>query len=120
MPTSTNVNNLKINELTEAQFDTAVQQGVIGENELSILTDADVGSTGTTASLVVANWSSNTQTVNVTGVTASNNVIVAPAPASQADYTAAGIICTAQGAGTLTFTCTTVPSSAITVNVLII
>jgi len=78
------------------------------------------GSTGTTASLVVANWSSNTQTVNVTGVTASNNVIVAPAPASQADYTAAGIICTAQGAGTLTFTCTTVPSSAITVNVLII
>lgn len=78
------------------------------------------GSTGTTASLVVANWSSNTQTVNVTGVTASNNVIVAPAPASQADYTAAGIICTAQGAGTLTFTCTTVPSSAITVNVLIL
>ena len=77
-------------------------------------------STGTTASLVVANWSSNTQTVNVTGVTASNNVIVAPAPVSQADYTAAGIICTAQGAGTLTFTCTTVPSSAITVNVLII
>lgn len=43
MPTSTNVTNLKINELTEAQYDTAVQQGVIGENELSILTDADVG-----------------------------------------------------------------------------
>ena len=78
------------------------------------------GSTGTTASLVVANWSSNTQTVNVTGVTASNNVIVAPAPASQADYTAAGIICTAQANNSLTFSCQTVPSSAITVNVLII
>lgn len=39
MPTSTNVQNLKINTLTEAQFDTAVQSGVIGENELSILTD---------------------------------------------------------------------------------
>lgn len=84
------------------------------------VTPSGGGSTGTTASLVVADWSSNTQTVNVTGVTASNNVIVAPAPASQADYTAAGIICTAQGAGTLTFTCTTVPSSAITVNVLIL
>lgn len=43
MPTSTNVTNLKINELTENQYDTAVQQGVIGENELSILTDVDVG-----------------------------------------------------------------------------
>lgn len=78
------------------------------------------GSTGTTASLVVANWSSNTQTVNVTGVTASNNVIVAPAPASQADYTAAGIICTAQANNSLTFSCQTVPTSAITVNVLIL
>lgn len=78
------------------------------------------GVTSATASLAVADWSSNTQTVNVTGVTASNNVIVAPDPASQADYSAAGILCTAQGAGTLTFTCTTVPSSAITVNVLII
>jgi len=78
------------------------------------------GSTGTTATLAVADWSSNIQTVNVTGVTSSNNVIVAAAPASQADYTAAGILCTAQGAGTLTFTCTTTPTSAITVNVLIL
>ena len=77
------------------------------------------GSTATTGSLVAANWSSNSQTISVTGVTASNNVIVAPAPASQAAYTAAGIICTAQGAGTLEFACTTTPSSAITVNVCI-
>lgn len=70
--------------------------------------------------LTVADWSSNTQTVNVTGVTASNIVFVSPAPASAADYAAAGIVCTAQGAGTLTFTCTTVPSNAITVNVVIL
>ena len=78
------------------------------------------GSTSATATLAVNDWSSNTQTVSVTGVTSSNNVIVSAAPASQADYTAAGVICTAQGAGTLTFTCTTTPSSALTVNVLII
>ena len=78
------------------------------------------GASSATATLAVNDWSSNTQTVNVTGVTASNNVIVAAAPASQADYTSAGILCTTQGAGTLTFTCTTVPSSAITVNILII
>lgn len=78
------------------------------------------GSTAATGTLVAADWSSSSQTINVTGVTASNNVIVAPAPASQADYTSAGIICTAQGAGTLTFTCTSTPSSDLTVNVLII
>lgn len=77
------------------------------------------GATSTTGTLVAASWSSNSQTINVTGVTASNNVIVAPAPASQADYTSAGIICTAQGAGTLTFTCTSTPASDLTVNVLI-
>lgn len=118
MPTSTNVTNLKINQLTEAQYDTAVQQGIIGENELSVLTDASVAIVPSTMpTLVVANWSSNTQTVNVTEVTATNTVFVSPAPASAADYASAGIICTAQGNGTLTFTCTTVPTNAITVNV---
>lgn len=42
MPTSVDIKNLKINKLTEAQYDTAVQGGVIGENELSILTDAEL------------------------------------------------------------------------------
>lgn len=73
----------------------------------------------TMPTLAVADWSSNTQTVTVSGVTASNIVIVAPAPASAADYAAAGIVCTAQGTDSLTFTCTTVPSNAITVNVII-
>jgi len=39
MPTNTDVTNLKINTLTEAQFDAAVQGGVIGVNELSVITD---------------------------------------------------------------------------------
>lgn len=73
-----------------------------------------------TVTLVVADWSANTQTVDVTGVTATNSVIVSPAPASQSDYTTAGILCTAQGAGTLTFTCTATPTNAIDVNVLIL
>jgi hypothetical protein len=118
MPTSVNVTNLKINKLTEAQYDAAVQGGVIGENELSLLTDAD-NSSFTTATLAVNDWSSNTQTVSVANVTASNNVIVVAAPASQLDYANNGVLCTAQGAGTLTFTCTSTPANAITVNVLI-
>lgn len=77
------------------------------------------GST-TTISLTTSGWSNNQKTVNVTGVTASNTVIVAAAPASIADYAAAGIYCSAQGAGTLTFTYTTAPTATITVNVLIL
>lgn len=78
------------------------------------------GSTALSLTLAAANWSNNTITVTATGVTASNNVIVSPAPASQSAYTTAGVICTAQATDSLTFTCTTTPSSDLTVTVLII
>ena len=71
----------------------------------------------TTATLAVADWSSNTQTVTVNGVKADSVVFVSPAPASASDYASAGILCTAQAANSLTFTCTTTPTNAITVNV---
>ena len=88
--------------------------------QLNVQPSSGSSTTATTGTLVAANWSSNTQTINVTGVTASNNVIISPAPVSQAAYTTAGVLCTAQGAGTLTFTCTSTPASDLTVNVLII
>lgn len=72
----------------------------------------------TTATLAVADWSSNTQTVTVSGVKADSVVFVSPAPASASDYVSAGIFCTAQAADSLTFTCTTTPTNAITVNVI--
>jgi len=77
------------------------------------------GSSSITVTLLAANWSNDSQTVNATGVTASNSVFIGAAPASITDYDTAGVKCTAQGAGTLTFTCTTTPSSDLTVNVLI-
>lgn len=147
MPTSTNVTNLKINELTEAQYDAAVLNGTIGANELSVLTDAQIDplpsqtgnagkflmTNGTTVSwedttsspatsptLVAANWSSNQQTVNVTGVTTTNTVIVAPYPTDAQDYADAGILCIGQGSGTLTFSCVNVPAGDLQVNVVII
>lgn len=75
-----------------------------------------------TASLTVAGWDSSalTQTVSVAGVTASNNIIVAPAPASHEAWGAAGIRATAQASGTVTFTCATVPTEAITAQILIV
>lgn len=71
----------------------------------------------TTATLAVADWSLDTQTVTVSGVKADSVVFVSPDPTSASDYASAGILCTAQAADSLTFTCDTTPTNAITVNV---
>lgn len=73
-----------------------------------------------TATLTVAGWSGNAQTVNVTGVTATNAVIVRPAPGSHTAWLDAGVYCTAQGAGTLAFACEDTPTAELTANVLIV
>ena len=73
-----------------------------------------------TATLNKASWSNNTLTVSVSGVTASNTVIVSPAPASHEAYATAGVYCSAQASGKLTFTCKNVPSAALTVNVIVL
>ena len=73
-----------------------------------------------TITLTVEGWSTDAQTVTATGVTASNTVIVSPVPSAMSDYVGGGIVCTAQGANTLTFECGTTPTSAIDVNVVII
>lgn len=101
------------------------QTGHAGQFLTTDGTDASWGtvpviSVNTTVTLASANWSSNTQTVNVTGMTATGVVLVSPIPADQADYTDAGILCTAQAAGTLTFTCDTTPSNNIDVVVVML
>ena len=72
------------------------------------------------ASLTVANWSSKTQTVNVMWVTTTNVIIVSPDPANINDYASNSVYCSAQGNGTLTFKCNTIPSVDINVNILTI
>lgn len=182
MPTTKKLDNLNVNVLTKSQYDTAVAQGIITDEDLSMITDlgndvvpqyeqmpvasADIvnqivqysGATGatytngyfykcvsdgqnpatyswelidvqpspevikvnSTITLAAANWSSNTQTVSVSGVTVDGVVFVSPVPASQVDYTSAGVMCSAQAAGTLTFTCDTVPSSDLSVTVVML
>ena len=76
------------------------------------------GTFSTTATLAAADWVSGEQTVTgVSGVTSSNIVFVSPAPTSASDYASAGVLCTAQGTESLTFTCTSTPANDITVNV---
>lgn len=75
-----------------------------------------------TVTLSANAWSSNSQTINVSNVTASSLVTVAPVPTAQnrTAYLEAGVYCSAQGAGTLTFVCEDVPSVNLNVNIQII
>lgn len=66
-----------------------------------------------TVTIAVADWDSGTTAVkNVTGVTATNIVIC--------DSSDPDVQCTAQGAGTLTFTATSTPSAEVSVKVVIL
>lgn len=76
----------------------------------------------TTVTLTAANWDSTakTQTATVTGILADETkqlIQVMPAPASMTAVTAAGTYCSAQGADSLTFTCSTVPTEDIVFNI---
>ena len=73
-----------------------------------------------TITLTTSGWSSNNQTVTVSGVSADETaqlIMPVPALASQTAYYEAGILVTGQAANRLTFTCSTVPSSNLTVYV---
>lgn len=78
--------------------------------------------TSVTVTLFSSSWSNNTQTVTVSGVSATETAqLITPTPAiaSQSAYYEAGIMCTGQAANSLTFTCQTVPTSNLTVYVVI-
>ena len=85
-------------------------------------TDYAAPSVGVSVTLRASGWNTNakTQTVSVAGVTATANCVITAAPDSYMAYTKAGVRCTAQGAGTLTFACETVPTADVAANVLII
>ena len=78
--------------------------------------------TSSTINIPVATWDATNLncTVSASGVTADNAAVVTPDPASMDVYSEAGIVCTAQAAGTLTFTCKTVPTAAVAVNIMVV
>lgn len=97
--------------------------GATGNNKVVVQGDLDeIKTTSVTVTLTTSGWSSNTQTVTVSGVSASETAqLITPTPAiaSQSAYYEAGIMCTGQAANSLTFTCQTVPTSNLTVYVVI-
>ena len=85
-------------------------------------TDYAAPSVGVSVTLRASGWNVNTktQTVSVSKVTATVNLIITAAPDSYMAYAEAGVRCTAQGAGTLAFACETVPTEDVVANVLIL
>lgn len=74
--------------------------------------------------LAASSWNSSakTQTVSVADVVAdetAQQILPMPAAASMSAYNDAGILCTGQGAGTLTFTADTAPTTDLQVYVTI-
>lgn len=72
-----------------------------------------------TITLSSGKWSNNTQSVEVTAVTADNTVIINPSYDSQLSYCECGIYCISQKEGSLTFECTSTPLEDISINTII-
>lgn len=95
---------------TASQVATAVQNGVAGKQDDFTVVSVNLPASG---------WSSNQQTVAVSGVTASTEIVVVSySPGSYQAYTEAGVRATAQGAGSLTFACDEAPSADLVAEVM--
>lgn len=68
--------------------------------------------------LYASNWVDNTQTVAVEGATADNNIMIGASGDPMA-FANAGVYCSAQADGYLTFNCTTTPTEDIVASVFI-
>lgn len=97
---------------------TEIVSAVAGEDYQTPLSAGSI-SVSMAVELLVSGWSNKENTVNVSGVTTNNNIIVAPANSSREVYLAANIRCTDQGTNTLTFTADNIPTQSVVVNVLV-
>ena len=73
-----------------------------------------------TVTLSADSWIGNEQTVSASIVTSDCVVVISPVPDSQDEYSFCGIKCTSQSDGSLSFICSSTPSSNIDVNVVTI
>lgn len=102
------------------EIEEALDIAAMRDQELAEKIRSFTASVDSTATLAANGWDNKLQTVDVPGVTSSNTVILSPAPDSIDDYLGAGIVCTLQLNGSLTFKCDTVPSEDITINIAIL
>ena len=142
---STAVNEVKFYSLPESVYQELVQSNGLDENAFYMTTGSGSGisyvedevlylgdlmggggSSGSsvgkaTGTLLSTGWDaeSKTQTTEVIGVLADSAILVGPNPDSLTAYGDSQIYATAQANNSITFTCETIPTTNITVNVFI-
>ena len=118
------IKNTDTNAYLEGRVDAITLDSLGAAAENHTHTPASIGaaaaSVAVSVSIVASAWSGNTATVSVPGVTTTSNLVVTPAPASFEAWCEAGVRATTQNAKNLTFTCTDVPATDLTANILIV
>lgn len=71
----------------------------------------------TTVTIAVSDWSSLTATKNVDDVTQASVIFCSADPSCEIVASDAHVYCSAQGDGTLTFSCVSVPESEVVMNI---
>ena len=90
------------------------------KNGHAYLQNTGASAFGATVELSAEGWQANSQTVAVPGVKAGSFVYVSANPASYDAYCEAGVRCTGQENGALTFTCEDIPDGDVFANVAIL
>ena len=98
----------------------AVTKAKLGSDVTAAALGGAVPSVTKTATLSASGWASKKQTVTVSGITTSQHLVIAPAPASYVAYGESMVRCVTQAANSLTFQCEDVPTASLTVNILIV
>lgn len=113
----------------EAVTEDAIRDGAVSDDKLSAALQAIIATIidkaifkQVSATLLSSAWTNNQQTVTATGVTSTNAVIACGGEDTDSHkaWSNNDIWCVSQGSNSLTFACNTVPSSNVTVNVLIL
>ena len=122
LPDGTILNQEQFLKAKDISFTPA--SGLTSDNVQDAIEEVNAKATpkAVSVTLSASGWASNAQTVIVNGVLADETKqLIQPMPtaASQSAYIEAGIICTAQAADQLTFTCSTVPTADLQVYVVI-
>lgn len=80
-----------------------------------------VGNLGVyTVSIATSDWNNKTATKTVSAISATDNVIVTPQPASMEEVIDKTIYCSAQAASSLTFVCSDTPTTGVDFSVAVI
>ena len=111
-------NGTGIGTVTAASYNGTIYNSVDASGTLA-LSNIQAQHSAASIAIAISDWNNNTCTKTATGVTSSNTVIISPDPSSFSAYASSQIRATAQGTNSLTFTCTSTPSEAVTVNILI-